>query len=198
MPASSTTMRAGRASRCVAGGTPVFRRFVDGSTQAERVGGFSEPFLRLLSSRAYDPRGTGPAGDQLAYISSSMRRQGTWADGSGGEDLTERRGERVRLAGLAVFATEEPAVVAREARRLRAEPLRDGDPAAVRELALGLLANRGHDPRGGSAERTRSRARSRCRSRGSGTGAGRSGPRRPRQGGRTSRDPAWAPPRPRR
>ena len=49
-----------------------------------------------------------------------------------GEDLAQLRGEGIGVAGLAVLATEEAAVVAREDHRIRAEALGDGDGAAVR------------------------------------------------------------------
>src|SRR3954447_7994165 len=64
------------------------------------------------------------------------------------EDLAQSGRERVRLARLAELAAKEPAVVAREADKLRSESVRDGLRGAVGERALGLRS-RGNDDAGG-------------------------------------------------
>ena len=70
-----------------------------------------------------------------------------------GEDLAQLRGEGIGIAGLAVLATEEAAVVAREDHGGRAEALGDGDRAAGRHRAPGLDAGGHHDPGRGRPQR---------------------------------------------
>src|SRR5207344_338242 len=69
----------------------------------------------LLADLEDDVQGVGHAGQRTALDASGRC-----------EDLAQLRGEGVRLAGLAVFAAEEAAVVAREDDGLGAEPRGDG------------------------------------------------------------------------
>ena len=57
-----------------------------------------------------------------------------------GEHLAQLGRECVRLARLAVFATQEPAVIAREVSGLAAQPLCDGLRATVGQLTVRLDA----------------------------------------------------------
>src|SRR6185503_3255589 len=73
-----------------------------------------------------------------------VRRRLTW---SSGEHLAELRRELDRLAGrLAVLAAHEPAVIAGELDRLRAEALCGRLAAALGEVAVGLIADGQDDP----------------------------------------------------
>src|SRR5215218_2096634 len=65
------------------------------------------------------------------------------------EDLAELGGEGVRVPALAILATEETAVTAREDHRLRAEPLGHRVRATARHLTFRLGAGAEDDPRRG-------------------------------------------------
>ena len=110
-----------------------------GLRRAHRLRGAALPICALLDSepprRVHDgggsaDRGAGP---------EPARLRPTQTDRSGlREHLAQLGREGVRLAGPAVLATEEAAVVAREDHRLLPEPLGDRMAAAVRHLTLRL------------------------------------------------------------
>ena len=69
-------------------------------------------------------------------VDAAARSQRSGTGSACGEDLAQPRREGVRLTGLAVFAAEESAVIAREIDGLRAEAFGGGNGAAVGHLAI--------------------------------------------------------------
>ena len=104
----------------------------------------------------------GPSVAPSSAARKAGRRPRTTARSGLGEDLAQLGREAVRVAGLAVLATEEAAVVAREDDRRCPEALGHGERAAIRQLTLRLGAGGQHDPGRGRPQRLDVRFVSAC------------------------------------